>query len=94
MRRKLIVLFNALDKAVSKVQLLVICILAVLLTICLSVFNESGQVYFSPNGGCQEAIVSEISKARKNIDIAVYYLTSREIAQELVTAKDRGVKAR
>ena len=51
-------------------------------------------VLFSPNGGCQDAIVSEISKAQKTIDIAMYYLTSREIAQELVKAKDRNVKIR
>ena len=52
------------------------------------------QVYFSPNGGCQDAIIKEISKATKTIDIAMYYLTSREIAQELVKAKDRNVKVR
>ena len=51
-------------------------------------------VLFSPNGGCQDAIISEISKAQKTIDIAMYYLTSREIAQELVKAKDRNVKIR
>lgn len=52
------------------------------------------QVYFSPNGGCQDAIITEISKAQKTIDIAMYYLTSREIAQELVKAKDRNIKVR
>jgi len=51
-------------------------------------------VYFSPNGGCQDAIITEISKAQKTIDIAMYYLTSREIAEELVKAKDRNVRIR
>jgi phosphatidylserine/phosphatidylglycerophosphate/cardiolipin synthase-like enzyme len=49
------------------------------------------QVYFSPNGGCQNTVIAEIGKAQKTIDIAMYYLTSREIAQELVKAKDRKV---
>jgi len=51
-------------------------------------------VHFSPKGGCQEAIVGQIDNAQKTIDIAMYYLTSREIAQALVRAKDRGVQIR
>jgi phosphatidylserine/phosphatidylglycerophosphate/cardiolipin synthase-like enzyme len=52
------------------------------------------QVLFSPKGGCQDSIVAQIDKAQKTIDIAMYYLTSREIAQGLVMAKDRGVQIR
>lgn len=52
------------------------------------------QVYFSPNGGCQNAIIQEINKAEKTIDIAMYYFTSREIAQELVKKKNNGIKIR
>lgn len=52
------------------------------------------QVYFSPNGGCTDAIVSELQKANKTIDIMVYSFTSRPIAQEIVKAKERGVKVR
>jgi len=51
-------------------------------------------VRFSPKGGCQDAIIALIDKAHKTIDIAMYYLTSREIAQALVRAKDRGVQVR
>ena len=51
-------------------------------------------LYFSPNGGCQDAIIKEICNAQKTINIAMYYLTSREIAQELVKAKDRNVRIR
>jgi phosphatidylserine/phosphatidylglycerophosphate/cardiolipin synthase-like enzyme len=54
----------------------------------------STQVYFSPTDGCQDVIISEISKASETIDIAMYYFTAREIAQELVEAKGRGVKVR
>jgi phosphatidylserine/phosphatidylglycerophosphate/cardiolipin synthase-like enzyme len=52
------------------------------------------KVYFSPNGGCQEAIVTEINKAHETIDIAMYALTSREIAQALVSAKGRNIKVK
>lgn len=59
-----------------------------------SILSAETSVYFSPNGGCQQAIIQEISKAQKTIDIAMYYLTSREIAQELIKAKERGVAIR
>jgi len=52
------------------------------------------QVLFSPKSGCQDAIIAQIDKAQKTVDIAMYFLTSREIAQVLVRAKDRGVQVR
>ncbi len=52
------------------------------------------KVYFSPNGGCQDAIIREISKARRTIDVAMYDLTNREISQELIKAKEKGVWVR
>jgi phosphatidylserine/phosphatidylglycerophosphate/cardiolipin synthase-like enzyme len=52
------------------------------------------QVYFSPNGGCQQAVITEIRKARQNIDIAMYYLSSREISQALVKAQKKNVQVR
>jgi len=51
-------------------------------------------VYFSPNGGCQYAVISEIRKAVQSIDIAMYYLSSRDIAQALLKAQERKVKIR
>jgi len=52
------------------------------------------EVYFSPNGGCQQAVVSEIRKASQSIDIAMYYLSSREIAQALLKALQNNVRVR
>jgi phosphatidylserine/phosphatidylglycerophosphate/cardiolipin synthase-like enzyme len=52
------------------------------------------KVYFSPNGGCQEAVIAELNKARKSIDIAMFALTSREIARALVEAKEQHLKIR
>jgi len=59
-----------------------------------SLVHADTKVYFSPNGGCQEAVIREISKAQKSIDIAMYSFTSREIVQELVKAKEKKVKIR
>jgi phosphatidylserine/phosphatidylglycerophosphate/cardiolipin synthase-like enzyme len=55
---------------------------------------ENIRVYFSPNGGCQEAVISEIRKAAQTIDIAMYYLSSRDIAQALVKARENNVRVR
>lgn len=48
-------------------------------------------VYFSPNGGCTDAVVAEIGKARKSIRMQAYSFTSAPIAKALIEAKKRGV---
>jgi len=60
---------------------------------CLCIAQDIS-VYFSPNGGCQQAVISEIRKAAQTIDIAMYYLSSRDIAQALVRASQKGVVIR
>jgi len=79
---------------VNKKQLLVGSIILISLLIPSSGFSNSTKVLFSPNGDCQQAIVDEIDKATKSVDIAMYYLTSREIGQALVKAKENGVIVR
>jgi len=55
---------------------------------------NSVQVYFSPEGGCEQAVIRTINSAKKTIDVAIYSFTSRKIAQSLVAAKKRGVRIR
>ncbi|HET6250397.1 MAG TPA: phospholipase D family protein [Tepidisphaeraceae bacterium] len=50
--------------------------------------------FFSPNGGCTDAIVTELSKATKSIDVQAYSFTSPPLAQALVDANNRGVMVR
>ena len=78
----------------NKKQLIATCIIVLSLSIISLTFAEPVKVYFSPNGGCQETVIQEISKAQKTIDIAMYNLTTRKISQELVNAKARGVQIR
>jgi phosphatidylserine/phosphatidylglycerophosphate/cardiolipin synthase-like enzyme len=54
--------------------------------------NTPVQVYFSPKGGCTEAIVREINKAKSEILVQAYSFTSKPIAKALVEAQKRGVK--
>ncbi|HDI82703.1 hypothetical protein DRQ17_04710 [bacterium] len=49
------------------------------------------QVFFSPNGGCKDAVLKEINSAKRSVQVAVYLLTDREISNALLNAKERGV---
>ena len=51
----------------------------------------SHEVYFSPKGGCTEAVVAEIQRARHEVLVLAYSFTSQAIAKALVEAKLRGV---
>ena len=44
-------------------------------------------VYFSPKGGCLEAVVAEINKARREILVQAYSFTAKQISDALVEAK-------
>ncbi|WP_224982702.1 phospholipase D family nuclease [Geomonas agri] len=48
-------------------------------------------VYFSPRGGAEEAIVRELNSAKSEILVQAYSFTSKPIAKALVDARKRGV---
>ena len=50
------------------------------------------EVYFSPNGGCTDAIVRELDKAQNTVLVQAYSFTSYKIANGLLDAHKRGVK--
>ena len=50
------------------------------------------EVFFSPKGGCMEAIIKEVKAAKRSILVQAYWFTSEPIAQALVAAHKRGVK--
>jgi len=52
------------------------------------------EAYFSPRGGCTDAIVNLIKNSNKTIDVAIYSFTSKKIAKALIDAHNRGVKIR
>lgn len=59
------------------------------------VYSDDGvSVYFSPKGGCTDAIVDQIDQARSTIEIQAYSFTSTPIAKAIVAAHNRGVKVR
>jgi phosphatidylserine/phosphatidylglycerophosphate/cardiolipin synthase-like enzyme len=50
------------------------------------------RAHFSPRGGCTQAIVAELTAARREILVQAYSFTSSEIAAALIAAAGRGVR--
>ena len=78
-----------------------ICFLAVLFSFLVFsslpavdfVLNKTpAQVYFSPHGGCTEAVIKEIDQAKTEVLVQAYSFTSTPIAKALLNAHKRGVK--
>ena len=56
--------------------------------------GERIRVLFSPDGGCTDAIVREIGRARRSVDVQAYSFTSAPIAKAVADAHARGVAVR
>ena len=52
----------------------------------------SWSVYFSPKGGCTDAIIKELDNAKTSVLVQAYSFTSAPIAKALLNAHKRGVK--
>jgi len=61
-------------------------------SLSMTLTNTPTQVYFSPNGGCTEAIIREIDQAKIEILAQAYSFTSQPIVKALLSAHKRGVK--
>jgi len=79
------------------------CFSSLLLALCVCQFAWTPsigwagivvQACFSPEGKCSKHIIQELQHAKREILVAVYAFTSREIAWALVQAQQRGIKVR
>lgn len=52
---------------------------------------KNWEVFFSPSGGCTEAVVNALERAKTSVLVQAYSFTSAPIAKALVEAKRRGV---
>ncbi len=50
------------------------------------------ETYFSPNGGCEEAIIKRLSQAKEGICFATFTFTNRRIANAMVKRFNQGIK--
>jgi phosphatidylserine/phosphatidylglycerophosphate/cardiolipin synthase-like enzyme len=73
-------------------------ILLCLLIPCLPIYAQQGpqdlHPFFSPNGGCTQAVVDQLNAAKKTVLVQAYSFTSAPIAKALVDAMRRGVDVR
>lgn len=77
----------------------VLCLSFLLAAICTASYaadlvlnNVPVKVYFSPGGGCTQAIIDEINNAKTEILVQAYSFTSAPIAKALLEGHKRGVK--
>jgi phosphatidylserine/phosphatidylglycerophosphate/cardiolipin synthase-like enzyme len=74
----------------------IIVILLIVLSTPIRVYSQekppSIEAYFSPHGGCTEAVIWELDKAKTTILVQAYSFTSAPIAKALLNAHKRGVK--
>jgi phosphatidylserine/phosphatidylglycerophosphate/cardiolipin synthase-like enzyme len=77
----------------SKVKslLLSLCLLGATLPLHAQQGPQDIHAYFSPNGGCTQAVVTAINASHKSVFVQAYSFTSAPIARALVNAKKRGV---
>ena len=67
--------------------------IALLLTVSIQAADtKNWHVYFSPKGGCTEAVVDVLNHAHNTVLMQAYSFTSKPIAEALVNAEKRGVK--
>jgi phosphatidylserine/phosphatidylglycerophosphate/cardiolipin synthase-like enzyme len=50
------------------------------------------EAYFTPSGDIKNRILTELRRERSSLHAALYIFTDKEIAQEIVKAKKRGVR--
>ena len=76
----------------NRCRLLFSLIAAAFATACQAQTLPTIEVYFSPKGGCTEAVVKELGAAKTSVLVQAYSFTSTPIAKALLEAHKRGVK--
>ena len=74
-------------------------VIFVLSTVVFSPFSALPQekpttweVFFSPRGGCTDAIIETVNRAKNSVLVQAYSFTSAPIARAILNAHKRGVK--
>jgi phosphatidylserine/phosphatidylglycerophosphate/cardiolipin synthase-like enzyme len=75
-------------------KLRTLAVLLVLSLLCNGLAWAEVRIYFSPNGGCDQAVVQLAGRAQSYLDAACYTFTLNSIADQLLAAKRRGVWVR
>ncbi|MEM7173754.1 MAG: phospholipase D-like domain-containing protein [Bacteroidota bacterium] len=60
----------------------------------VSVADHSIQVRFSPKKGCQDMLINALLQAKKKVEVAIFDLTSDEVAKALIQLHEKGIWVR
>jgi len=82
------------DKTIRKLFAWPIVFFLALSPLLFASSEHAEQVYFSPKGGCTEAVVNNLGRAEKYVLVQAYSFTSEPIADALIAAHQRGVKVK
>ncbi len=55
---------------------------------------EKAGVWFSPQGGALDAVITAVENAQETIDLAAFHFSNKRLAKALIQAKDRGIRVR
>jgi phosphatidylserine/phosphatidylglycerophosphate/cardiolipin synthase-like enzyme len=86
-----------MNRKIFKTLLLTMLTISFLLSFCTA-YGETVtlqktvmRVLFSPQDDCAKEIVASIDRAERYVYVAMYFFTSRPIAQAITRARERGV---
>ena len=83
---------QTLNECVKRIQRSVPLLLFSLLLCCCS--TSSIEVAFSPSPDAEQLVERTIDGAGRKVDVAIFYFSSRKIAESLIAAQHRGVQVR
>lgn len=89
-----------MKRKIMKALLLTILVISFIFAFCtaygetVTLSNTVMRVLFSPRDDCAREIVATIDRAERYVYVAMYFFTSRPIAQAIIRAQERGVDVR
>ena len=77
----------------SLIMKYILCLWLALISYSVNSFAYDA-IFFTPSNDCERSIIKHINESHRKIDIMVYSITNKDIAQALIEAKERGVDIR
>ncbi|MCB4790857.1 MAG: phospholipase D-like domain-containing protein [Elusimicrobia bacterium] len=71
----------------------IIILLAFFLSCSGSLLAET-KVFYSPNGGILKEVLKNVNESKHSIDLMIFHITYKRIANALIKAKEKGVSIR
>jgi phosphatidylserine/phosphatidylglycerophosphate/cardiolipin synthase-like enzyme len=84
-----------MDKRLVIAIFIIGCLTGSIVTISyVRITSSQLEVFFSPNGGCEQVIIHYISNAKSYIHILMFSFTLDSVADALIASHERGVEVK